>query len=150
MFFGNIWEEHQILIGKDLSYLEANGFTVKSLKHTWAIQEANWLGYGLTPSGPQPRKNINCWHTSNGWILSKYLNNFLKSEEIIYTHITMIPSTQSTILGWTSMLMRPEDYALSESNPWQDPVNHGAVPPHMGNLMTTEVEGKHHHGLWKI
>ncbi len=48
------------------------------------------------------------------------------------------------------MFIRPEIYALSERNPWQDPANPGAVPPDIGNPMATEAECKHHCNLWKI
>ncbi len=44
--------------------------------------------------------------------------NLLKIEEIITTRLATIPSDQSTILGWASMFMRPDIYALSEPNPW--------------------------------
>ncbi len=63
--------------------------------------------------------------------------NLLKLEEIIIQ--TMIPSTKSTILGWDGMFMRPEIYALSVSDPWQDSTNRGAVPPDMGNSMDTKA-----------
>ncbi len=53
--------------------------------------------------------------------------NLLQVEEIIKTPHAIIPSTQSTILGWAGMFMRPEIYAISEHNPWQDFANHGAV-----------------------
>ncbi len=36
--------------------------------------------------------------------------------------------------------MRPEIYALSESNPWLDPTNTVALPPDIGNFMPTEAE----------
>ncbi len=42
------------------------------------------------------------------------------------------------------MLMRPEIFALSELNPWQDHTNPGAVPPDIGNPIATEDECKHH------
>ncbi len=53
--------------------------------------------------------------------------NLLKLEEIINTHQCIIPSTQSSILLLTRMLMQPENYVLSEPNPWQDPANLGAI-----------------------
>ncbi len=49
-------------------------------------------------------------------------------QKIINTNLTVIPSTQSSILEWASMFTRPEIYVLSEPNPWQDPNNYLAVP----------------------
>lgn len=76
--------------------------------------------------------------------------NLLKLEEIINTRLALIPSTQSNILGWAGMFMRPEIYALSEPNPWRDPANPGAIPPEIGNPNATDAEREHHRDLWKI
>ncbi len=54
--FGNTSEEHQILLDKVLSCLEANGFTINLLKCAWAIQDTDCLGYCLMPTGLKPRK----------------------------------------------------------------------------------------------
>ncbi len=77
--------------------------------------------------------------------------NHLKLEEIINICFAMIPSTQSTILGWARIFRRPDIYALSEPNPWQDPANPGPVPPDVRNSMATEAECKHHcNKIWKM
>ncbi len=39
--------------------------------------------------------------------------NLLKQEEVINTHLALIPSTWSNILEWAGMFMRPEIYTLS-------------------------------------
>ncbi len=52
--FSFTWEHPILLLDKILHWLEANSFTVNLLKCKWAIQETDWLGYWLTPTGLKP------------------------------------------------------------------------------------------------
>ncbi len=64
------WEHHMLLLDKILHHLEANGFTVNP---TWAIQETDWLGYWLLPTGLKPWHKKQ-WHFTNAMTKKSFAN----------------------------------------------------------------------------
>ena len=52
--FSNSWEEHVAMLRTVLTRLQEAGYTVNPRKCEWAVQETDFLGHWLTPTGIKP------------------------------------------------------------------------------------------------
>ncbi|KAL7568789.1 hypothetical protein ACA910_007209 [Epithemia clementina (nom. ined.)] len=58
--FDSSWEQQLATLHKVLTRLQDNNFSINPRKCEWAVQETDFLGYWLTPTGLKPwRKKIN-------------------------------------------------------------------------------------------
>jgi hypothetical protein len=48
------WSDHLTSLRKVLTLLQQANFTIDPLKRGWAVQEMDWLGCWISPTGPTP------------------------------------------------------------------------------------------------
>jgi hypothetical protein len=62
--FSNLWSEHLNSLKKVLMILQPENFTINPLQCEWAVQEMDWLGCWLMPTGLKP------WHKKMDAVLN--------------------------------------------------------------------------------
>ena len=117
--FDSSWDKHLQSLECVLQRLQDNGFTINPLKCEWAVQETNWLGYWLTPTGLKPWKKkitaiLRMGHptTISGvrsfiGAVSYYRDMFPKRSEIL-APLTNITGTKGPLV-WTNEMQKAFD-----------------------------------------
>ena len=110
--FSSTWSDHLSLLSTILGRLENVGFTINPLKCEWAIQEMDFWGHWLTPSGVKP------WHKKVDAILQlrpptnvKQLRSFLSMVNYycdMWPHHTHVLAPLTALTGKRSFLWTTE------------------------------------------
>ena len=110
--FSSTWSDHLSLLSTVLGHLENVGFTINPLKCEWAIQETDFLGHWLTPSGVKPwRKKVDAILQLRPPINIKQLRSFLSMVNYycdMWPHHTHVLAPLTALTGKRSFLWTTE------------------------------------------
>ena len=99
--FGKSWKQHLQVLEQVMTRLQDNGFSVNPRKCEWAVQETDFLGYWLTPTGVKPwRKKIDTILRLQPPRTVKDLRSFIGA--VTYYH-TMFPTHTHILAPLTAL-----------------------------------------------
>jgi RNase H-like domain found in reverse transcriptase/Reverse transcriptase (RNA-dependent DNA polymerase) len=100
--FSNVWQAHCASLVKVLDLLESNNFTVNPFKCEQRVQETDWLGYWLTPTGLKPwTKKIAAILALQRPQTAKPLRSFIGA---ITYYCDMLPKRSHTLAPLTALV----------------------------------------------
>ena len=99
--FGKSWKQHLQVLEQVMTRLQDNGFSVNPRKCEWAVQETDFLGYWLTPTGLKPwRKKIDAILRLQRPRMVKDLRSFIGA---VTYYCTMFPKRAHILAPLTAL-----------------------------------------------
>jgi hypothetical protein len=133
--FSPNWEHHLQLLRTILAKLQENGFTVNPLKCDWAVEEMDWLGYWLTPTGLKPwKKKIDAVLKMEAPKMLKKLSGFIR---MVNCYRDMWPHRAHILIPLTLQTGAPKKGQTQQKYVWMEEMQ--AAFDQMKALMAMDI-----------